>query len=69
MDKLSPRGLDAFGLEDGQYVLDVVGGKARAWVILSEPPSVEDVIVTVIGGEPTLVFDADSTPVTTEVPS
>ena len=37
-----------------------------------EPPVVgtnlDDVIVTVVNGVPLLMFDADSTPVTTEVP-
>lgn len=32
MDKYTPRSLDVAGLPDGQYVLDVLSGKAVAWV-------------------------------------
>jgi hypothetical protein len=32
VDKLTPRGLDATGLPDGQYRLEVVSGKGYAWV-------------------------------------
>lgn len=37
MDKLSARSLDAEGLSDGQYVVDVVAGKVAGWVAV--PPS------------------------------
>lgn len=33
MDKLTPRGLDATDLPDGEYRLQVAGGKAVAWVV------------------------------------
>lgn len=31
MDKLTARGLDAAGLANGQYVINVVGGKVTGW--------------------------------------
>lgn len=68
MDKLTARGLDATGLSDGLYRLEVADGKATGWSQVTSS-ALDAVIVTVVNGVPMLMFDADSTPVTTEVPS
>ena len=53
MDKLTARGLDAAGLPDGQYRLEVINGKGHAWV-----PAV-DGVQSVVEGTRIDVDDTD----------
>lgn len=62
--RLDPRGVKP-STTDGDVLITEAG--VTAWG--PAPAAIDAVIVSVTSGVPHLVFDADSSPVTTEVPS
>lgn len=65
MDKLTARGLDATGLADGHYVINVVGGKVTGWV--AAPAGV---VAAVVPGSGISVDNTDPThPIVAVVPA
>jgi hypothetical protein len=66
MSRLRLHQINPGALAEGSYTLKIVGGvvELAAW-----DGGLDAGVVTVVNGVPMLMFDADSTPVTTEVPS
>lgn len=65
MSQPRPHQFSVEGLPDGDYTFTVVDG-VGSWGAAGA--SLSDAVVTVVGGIPMLVFDDDSTLVTTEAP-
>ncbi len=65
MSQPRPHQFSVESLPDGDYYFTIVGG-VGTWG--AAPTSVDDVVVSATNGSPAFMFDADGTPVTTEVP-